>query len=111
MNQKSEVFLKHLESLGEAGVRAAITSHEFGDISDSSNWRIIAANSWLSHKTAARDSEIKEESFAILKTQAELAAASAASAQEQARWAKWAAIIATVAAVIAAKDQILILIS
>ena len=111
MTPKSEAFLKHLDVLGEAGVREAITSHEFGDISDASNWRIIAANSWLSHKTAARDTEIKEESFAILKEQAALAAASAASAQEQARWAMWAAIVATVAAVIAAKDQILLLIS
>jgi hypothetical protein len=110
MLSKSEGFLKHLDELGEDGVRDALTTHEFGDISDPANWRVITANNWLSSKTAARDSKIKEMSFEILKQQTALAAASAASAQEQARWAKWAAIIATVAAVVATKDQIFALI-
>lgn len=122
---KFEEFTNYLVSLGEADVQAKLLQRVWN--TPRKEW----AEAWLELEernkalVAATRAETREEESITLAKRAlllateanriaseDLAAArsSASGAFDQARWARWAAIIATVAAIIAAKNEILVLI-
>ena len=113
-------LFSRLEAMGEEAVRKNVALGLAGTKGSEHNDAVLA---WLKSKDdarvddrASRSLSISEEALSIAKeanriAKEDLASArsSAAAAWEQARWARWAAIIAMIAALIAAKDQILIL--
>lgn len=96
--------IRELEAMGEDTVRYSIAHGSFF------GHREVAAE-WLRQKEAERSAAAEAESLAVAKEAAFAASRSASAAYEQARWAKWAAAIAAIAAMIAAKNEIISLIT
>lgn len=100
MQSKEPGFFAHLESLGVEKAESEMFSGAFGDVSDSSNWRIIAAKEFIESKRATR-AEAKADRALEIAEEANFIA------RREARFAMYAAIIAMLAAIISTKEQIL----
>jgi hypothetical protein len=131
-NPKIPGMLQLFESLGVDSTSDKLMSGEWGNPSDSDNWRAKLAKEWLNDRRASeaslyikqhaesamRAADAAERSASIAERAADAAERSisaaeraASAAERQATWARWAAIIAVIAAIIAIKDQMLALIT